>query len=212
MRLSVTTILIAYLCFPSFAVGQRTPTWIAGNSLANELLMRLANPKHTDFRVGIINAAAEIGVLISPKGEPSVAEYFRGYSTDKQSGWNLTWTAREQLDAPSDRLVFEVNRKTIRSRGCSELEDSLDRFYTELESVLQSPVSLSEIPQEHQLDEITVDGTYYILQIWTGERLFAIYPDRDIDKTLDSASAELMRVIGRCSNNRPGTIEEHYAW
>lgn len=90
------------------------------------------------------------------------------------------------------------------------MHDSLDRFYTELESVLQSSISLSQIPQERQLQEIIVDGTSYVIQIWTGERILAIYPDRDIDKELDRVSGELIRVIGRCSNNQSGTIETHY--
>lgn len=172
--------------------------------------MRLASSKRTEFRVGIINTALEAGVLISPRGALAVAEFFRGYSTDKVSTWNLSWSAREQLDASVDKLTFEVLRKSIRSRGCSDLRDSLDQFYTELENVLQSSISLSQIPQERQLQEVIVDGTSYVIQIWTGERVLVIYPDRDIDKELDRVSAELMRVVGRCSNNQPGTIESHY--
>jgi len=212
MKLLVAAIMIASLGVTSAAVGQRAPNWIAGNSLAGELLRRLANPKDTAFQVGIINSAAEIGVLISPKGSALVAEHFSGYSTNRQSGWKLTWTAREQLNASSEELVFEVNRKTIRSRGCAELNGSLNRFYTELETVLQTPVLLSNMPPNPQLSEVTLDGTSYIIQIWTGERLLVIFPDQDRDKTLDSVSAELMRVIGICSVNRRSSIEEHYVW
>ena len=212
MRALVAIILTICLYVPSFALGQRTPNWIAGSSLANGLLLRLANPKGTDFRAGIINTAAEIGVLVSPVGDSSVAEYFRGYSTARQSDWNLTWTVREQLDASIDNLVFEVIRKAVSSSSCPDLDDSLSRFYAMLESALQSPVSLTQIPQERRRESITVDGTSYVIQIWTGERLIAIYPDRDIDKAMDNASAELMRVIGRCSSNQTGTVEEHRAW
>lgn len=120
MRFLIIALLTIYLCWPSLSLGQRSPNWVAGTNIADGLLMRLTNPKRTDFRVGIINTALEAGVLISPMGAPSMAEYFGGYSTDKVSTWNLSWSAREQLDVSVDRLAFEVLRKSISSRGCSD--------------------------------------------------------------------------------------------
>jgi hypothetical protein len=174
--------------------------------------MSLTNPKDTEFRVGVINTAAEFGVLLSPKGMVPAVEYFRGHSTARDSGWNLSWTARELLDESADNLTFEVIRTKISSRGCGGLERAMDRLYNELEAVLQSPISLSEIPRApaaEGISEVTLDGTSYVIQIWTGERTVIIRPDRDIDVELDNASGALLSLISGCSNTSPGEIEVH---
>ena len=91
----------------------------------------------------------------------------------------------------------------------------MDRLYNELVAVLQSPISLSEIPRAPASDgitEVTVDGTSYVIQIWTGERTIIIRPDRDIDVELDNASGALLSLISGCSNTSPGEIEVHRRW
>ena len=195
----------------SVAMEQSEATRAAGYYVAQELLLRLANPQHTNFRVGIVNTAAEFRILISAKRAPLAAEYFRGYSTQRESTWNLSWTAREQLEVSGDRLIFEVLRKKlVNPQQCAGLDEAVNKLYAELEAVLEMPMSLTEIPQEHQTDSVRIDGTSYVIQIWTGERTLAIYPDRDIDITLDNASSVLMRVISGCSNELPDVIEKHY--
>jgi hypothetical protein len=176
------------------------------------LLTRLSNPKDTNFRVGLVNTAAEFGALISPKQAPPVAEYFRGYSSARGSTWQLSWTARELLESLADDLKFELIRKSMDSQSCPELEASVARFYAELEYALQSEISLTDLPPEIHPERMTLDGTSYAIQIWMGERTLAIYPDRDIDMSLDDASRVLMGIISGCSNALPGTIEEHYGW
>src|SRR5690606_32561601 len=102
--------------------------------------------------------------------------------------------------------------KNVDAQACPELEDALDRFYTQLEDVLEPSILLAELPKKYQPEMITVDGTSYTLQIWTGERTLAIYPDRDVDLELDGGSGALLSVVSRCSNGLPSTIEEHYRW
>ena len=179
--------------------------------MAQSLLTRLSNPKGTDYRVGVVNTAAEFGVLVSPKGASPVVEYFRGYSTARGSERWLSWTATELLDSSPDTLRFEVIRITIDAQTCPDLEEAVSRFYSELERVLQSQVSLSDLPPDRHPEFITVDGTSYVLQIWTGEGTLAIHPDRDIDLDMDDASRVLLSTISGCSNGLPSVIEEHYA-
>ncbi len=212
LKVVLIATLTVCLCWPSLSLGQRSPNRIAGDHIANGLLMGLANPKSTNFRVGILNTAAEVGVLISPNGALPVVEHFRGYSSDQQSNWNLSWSVREQLDSNAESLSIEIIRKRIARRGCAQLEEAVNGFYTELENVLQARVLLTQIPPERPLGEVTVDGTSFIVQIWTGERTLVIGPDQDIDKALHNASFELMRVISGCSDDLSGEIEEHRVW
>lgn len=213
MRIFLIVLLVASLSCSSLATGQSPAVQISGNYFAQGLLKRLVNPDGTSFRVGIINTAAEFGILISPKGASPIAEYFRGYSTARDSTWNLSWTARESLEASVDNLRFEVMRKRVDSRSCPELEEGLNRFYAELESVLQPAITLTETPPEvpPEVEEVTVDGTSYIIQIGMGEMTLAIYPDidADADPDLSESSRVLMNVIGGCANELPGEIERH---
>tara|TARA_R110001599_G_scaffold234305_2_gene433436 strand:+ start:54 stop:278 length:225 start_codon:yes stop_codon:yes gene_type:complete len=53
------------------------------------------------------------------------------------------------------------------------------------------------MPRAPTLDgitEVTVDGTSYVIQIWTGERTVIIRPDHDIDVELDNASARALAI------------------
>lgn len=199
-------------CWSPNSVAQNNWNQSLARHVANDLLMRLTNPKETEYRVGVINAAAEFGVLVSPKGQPAVAESIRGYSSARSSGWQLSWTATELLDSSADDLVFEVMRKRVTVSSCPEMDVAVREFYAELERTMQAEILLSEIPQKRRPETFTVDGTWYVVQIWTGERTIAIYPDRDIDVALDEASRVLASTIGRCSSELPGTVEEHYGW
>jgi hypothetical protein len=108
MRLLVA-IAAVVACWSPISVAQSTWNQGLGRHVAHDLLMRLTNPRNTDYRVGVINTAAEVGVLVSPKGEPPVAESIRGYSTSRGSGWRLSWTATELLDSSADDLLFETS-------------------------------------------------------------------------------------------------------
>jgi hypothetical protein len=211
VALCVAAIISGSLFLPSEVSGQNSRNLGLGRAISYEILTRLANPKDSEFRVGVVNVAAEFGALISPQGQSPVAEYFRGFSGARDSTWQLSWTAMELLDS-SEELRFEVIRKTIESRLCPELEEVASRFFAELERALDSEISLSELPHQRALETITVDGTWYVIQIWTGERTLAIHPDRDIDKSLDAASGSLLRTVGGCANGVPGTVEVHSRW
>lgn len=184
--------------------------------MAQRLLMRLANPNGTNYRIGIINTAAEFGALISPQGASPTAESVSGYSSTRGSGWQLSWTARELLEASADHVTFEVRRTRVDPQGCPALEEEIERFYGELDSVLREPISLSALPIPpvfpNGIEEVTLDGTSFIIQIWTNERILAIYPDRDVDRSLDRASGALLGVIGGCVDGLPSTVEEHIGW
>ena len=178
--------------------------------MAQSLLMQLGNPKDTEYLVGIINRSAESGALLSPNEPSPRAESFNGYSTARGSNAWLTLTATELLGASVYRRRLEVMRKFVSAEACPQLEDAVIRFYIELDRVLQTPISLTALPPERRPETITLDGTSYVLQIWTGERTLVIYPDRDIDKALDEVSSVLLATIGECSRRLPGKVEEHY--
>lgn len=215
MKYLSSALLICSVFFQSCAIGQTSPNQMSGAAIAQALLMSLTNPRGTEFRVGVTNTAAEFGVLLSPKGAEPAVEFLRGYSTERDSGWNLSWTARELLDGAARNLTLEVIRTKIISHGCVGLGLAMDRFYSELDAALQSTISLSEVPQRPASDGIipvTVDGTSYLIQIWTGERTVIIHPDRDIDEELDNASGALLSLISGCSNTAPGKVEVHRRW
>jgi hypothetical protein len=212
VRRLIVALLAFTILWPLTSDAQWSPNRLSGVRLAQELLMRLANPRNTDYRVGIFNTAAEFGVLISPKEASARVEYFRGYSTERGSIWQLSSTARELLDSAADDLRLEVVRTTTDIQDCPELEAAKARLYAELEQALQDPISLSDIPQEPRPRIVTVDGTSYVLQIWTGARALVIHPDRDIDLALDGASRALLSMVSGCAARSRGTIEEHQVW
>lgn len=212
MRRLIIALLAFTVSWPLTSDAQWSPNRLSGVRMAQELLMRLANPRNTEYRVGIVNTAAEFGVLISPKGASPAVEYFRGYSTERGSVTWLSWTARELLDSAADDLRLEVVRTTTDIQDCPELDAAIARLYAELEQALQDPILLSEVPQEPRPRIVTVDGTSYVLQIWTGARALVIYPDRDIDLALHRASRELLSMVSGCAGRSRGQVEEHQAW
>lgn len=189
-------------------------TRVAGSSIAQGLLLRLADPKDTEYRVGIINTAAEFGVLISPKDAAPSAQYFRGYSSRRESPWNLSWLVRDTIAYSLDNLSYEITRSQIDSQNCPDLEETLDQFYSQLEVALERPILLSEIERKprQRLEQVTVDGTSYIIQISTSDSTVVIYPNRDVANSLDNVAASLMGVIGACANDALSEIERHRGW
>jgi hypothetical protein len=212
MKGLIIALLTISLSWPLTSDAQWTPNRIAGVELAQVLLMRLANPRDTDYRVGIVNTSAEFGALISPKGTSATVEHVDGYSTERASTWRFSWTATELFDSGAGDLRFEVIRTKTDTQSCPGLQAAINRFYAELEQVLHDPISLSEMPTEHRPDVRFRDGTSYVLQVWTGARTLVIYPDRDIDVALDRASGRLLGTVGGCVGESPSTIETHSVW
>ena len=113
-----SVLLICSVFFQSCAIGQASPNQLSGAAIAQALLTSLTNPRGTEFQVGVINTAAEFGVLLSRKGAEPEVEFLRGHSTARDSGWKLSWTATELLDGAARDLTLEVIRTKISSQGC----------------------------------------------------------------------------------------------
>jgi hypothetical protein len=171
--------------------------------MAQSLLTQLTSPRGTEYRVGVINTAAQVGVLISPKGSFPRAKYFRGNNS------MLSGLIRGQLDRPARPARVEVMSKEVDANSCPELERAASGFYAELERLLQAQVPLSELPPVIRPSTITVDGTTYVLQLWTGEGTIVLHPDQDIDKAANEASRILVSSISSCSSDAMGDIEEY---
>ena len=174
--------------------------------MAQSLLMQLTSPRGTECRVGVINTAAQVGVLISPKGPFPRAKYFRGNDS------MLSGLIQGQLDGPARPARVEVLSKEFDAHSCPALEQAASGFYAELERLLQAQVSLTELPPVIRPSAITLDGTTYVLQLWTGEGKIVLHPDRDIDKAADEASRILVSSISSCSIDASGNIEEYPVW
>ena len=214
LRFLIVLLLTGCSSEPIGVLDYSGSTRVAGISIAQRLLLRLADPKDTDYRVGIINTAVESGVLISPKDATPSAQYFRGYSSRRESPWKLSWIVRDIIAYSLDNLSFEVIRQQIDSQNCPNLEEALDQFYLQLEAVLERPILLSELvrkPQQ-QIEVVSVDGTSYIIQISTSDSTLVINPNRNVDRSLDSISGTLMGVISGCANEAPSEIERHRGW
>lgn len=183
-----------------------------GEFISDALMMRLTNARLTSFRVGIYNTALDSGILISGKDSQPVAEFVHGYSSERGHNWRLAWTAAKQVEnADSEGFRFELLGTRVDSQNCPALEDAIQRFYSELEAAISSATnSLLRSPEtSQQLHVVTMDGTTYPIQVWTGREDITVTADRDVNKSLHAASQTLHGVVSRCSNDVTGKIEQH---
>lgn len=199
-RISVFSII---LCLSSIASAQTSLDRRAGRTVSNSFLQQLTNPDGTEYRVGIVNVSAGTGMLLSPEGKLPVVEFIHGHE-------NWLWaSAAEQLSSSNaDYFQFKVIRKAVNLEHCPDLRAVIDTFYSELEEALSAEISLIKLPFKPVLTEITVDGTFFPIQVWTGENSVTLTPKRDINRDLHRASYNLHRVVSGCSNGIQGVIED----
>lgn len=212
MKLLCRALLPILVFATAVAHGQSSWSRYMGNMISDALMMRLTNPRLTSFRVGISNTALDTGMLISGKDSRPVVEFVRGYSSERGHNWQLAWSAAEQAEtAVSEGFRFELIRTRVDSQNCPALEDAIEIFYSELETAITgAAISLLRNPEpSQQLRVVTVDGTTYPIQVWTGREGITLTADRDVNKSLHAASQSLHGAVSGCSNDVAGKIEQH---
>lgn len=196
--------VIIFCLVPLSLIAQPEPPYRLGRIISESFLQRLTNPVNTEYRVGVVNVGASTGMLLSPQDARPEVKFMSG---------NQSWlwaSAAEQIDSgDSTSIRFEVLSKVIDTTSCVALQDAHDNFYLELNRALSEDITLTSLPTRPAVGEITVDGTTFPIQIYTGRNHLTIMADRDVNRGLQQASYDLHRIVSGCSNDVDGIIEEH---
>ena len=196
--------ILMVLLVPLAVHAQWERAFFVGRIVSHAFLEKLTNPRGTEYRVGMINSAASTGMLVSPEGARPAVKFMRG------NGTPLWASAALQVDKQQGGAFrFEVINTLVEVNSCPMLEEAHATFYRDLNRVLSEEVPLNVLPVRPQVDTITVDGTTFPIQIYTGRDFVTIMADRDVDRELHDASYELHLIVSKCSNGVEGAIEEH---
>jgi hypothetical protein len=180
-----------------------------GRALGKDLLLRLTDPRtNADFRIGIVDVVPLTGMLLGPADMPAQVEFLKSTST-------FLWAdAAEKIANAGDdeQLAFEFQRTMLTETNCPALPTMLKNFYIELENIPPIPsftsTRLADPPGVPE--EITVDGTYYIIQVMVNHTKLEITPDTGGNSALNSAAANLHEAAWNCANTNSGVVEQYF--